>query len=41
LRWRRRDIQRDVRSARREVGRQTNGLRSDAEDVVDRIKSLA
>jgi hypothetical protein len=41
LRRRRREVEHDVRETRRDIGRQTNGLRSEAEDVVDRIKSLA
>jgi hypothetical protein len=40
LRRRRREIEHDVRSAQRDVKRQTNGLRSDAEDIVGRIKNL-
>jgi hypothetical protein len=38
---RRRDIQHEVRNAQRDLGRQANGLRQDAEGVVDRIKNPA
>jgi hypothetical protein len=38
---RRRDLEHDVRKVQRGVGRQTNGVRKDAEDLVDSVKRLA
>jgi hypothetical protein len=38
---RRRDLQHEVRKVQRGVGRQTNGVRKDAEDIVDRVKRIA
>jgi hypothetical protein len=37
---RRRDFERDVHTAQRGVERQANGLRSEAGDVVERVKRL-
>jgi hypothetical protein len=38
---RRRAIERDAKQAQRAVGRQLDGLRSDAQDLTDRVKHLA
>jgi hypothetical protein len=41
LRRNRRNVERQVKGARRGVERRADGLQADAENVVDRVRSLA